>query len=167
MEIKYQTVLNNNPVIKSTVEMANGLISFFTLKPLTIDEIVHLETTYNNSNQFPTSLRELLFLAGQDCYVLDYGLTDTQEEMQNDAREWLVDYGFSITRPFFVIDVHRGSDIFLFVYTDEGINDPIVYEANLDKNLPSGYSWLKNLQASLSSFVNARISYLQRGINPF
>ena len=167
MEIKYQTALSTNPIIKPTGQMINGLIRAFVLKPLTIDEIVNLEATYNNGNQFPPSLRELLFLAGQNCYVLDYGLTDTQEEMQNDARDWLVDYGFSITRPFFVIDVHRGSDIFLFVYLDEGTNDPIVWQADLDKNLPSGYSWLTNLKASLSSFVNARISYLQRGMSPY
>ncbi|MGF7038864.1 hypothetical protein [Mucilaginibacter lappiensis] len=165
MEIKYQTVLNNYPVIKPTIGEMAGNYSF-VLKPLTIDEIVNLEVTYNNGNQFPASLRELLFLAGQDCYVLDYGLNDTQEEMQDDTRDRLVRYNFSITCPFFVIDVHR-SEAFLFVYLDEGVSDPMVYQADLDINLDPSYSRLTNLEASLSSFVNARISYLQRGINPF
>jgi len=168
MEIKYQTVLNNNPVIKPTTgDMADGSDYSFILKPLTIEEIISLEATYNSGNQLPTALRELLFLAGKRCYVLDYGLNETQEEMQDDAREWLVRYGFSIPRPLFVIDVHRGSDVFLFVYLDEGVNDPIVYQADLDNNLDPRYSWIMNLQANLSSFVNARIDYLQRGINPY
>ncbi|MBB6126533.1 hypothetical protein [Mucilaginibacter lappiensis] len=169
MEIKYQTVLNNNPVIRPTAgDMADGRDHSFVLKPLTIDEIISLETTYNSGNQFPTSLRELLFIAGQDCYVLDYGLNENQEEMQDDARGWLVDRSLNIiTRPFFVIDVHRGSSVFLFVYLDEGINDPIVYQADLDSNLDPSYSRLMSLEAGLSSFVNARISYLLRGINPY
>lgn len=169
MEIKYQTILNNNPVIKPTTgDMADGNDYSFVLTPLTIDEIVSLETTYNSGNQFPASLRELLFLAGQRCYVLDYGLNYTQEEMQDDAREWLIDRSLNIiTRPFFVIDVHNGSSAFLFVYLDEGVNDPIVYQADLDINLNPDYTRLMDLQACLSSFVNARISYLQQGFSPY
>jgi hypothetical protein len=70
MEIKYQTTLNNNPVINPTGQMGGGSKYSFVLKPLTIEEIVELETTYNSDNQFPASLRELLFLAGKRCYVL-------------------------------------------------------------------------------------------------
>ena len=173
MEIKYQTVLNNNPVIKPTTGDF-ALVSYysrdytFILKPLTIDEIVNLETAYNNGNQFPASLRELLFLAGQLCYVLDYGLNGSQKEMQEDAREWLVDRELNIImRPFFIIDVHNGSSGFLFVYLDKGINDPIVYYADLDINLDPDYPRLGSSQTTLSSFVNARIDYLQRRINPY
>jgi len=168
MEIKYQTALNNNPVIRPTTgDFANGRNYSFSLKPLTIDDIVNLEATYNSGNQFPPSLRELLFLAGQRCYVLDYGLNDTQAEMQEDVRENLVDRTLNIlTRPYFVIDMHR-SDAFLFVYLDEGVNDPLVYQADLDSNLDLDYPRIMSLQASLSSFVNARIASLQSGLNPF
>jgi len=163
MEIKYQTVLNNNPTIKS-----KHSDYIHKLAPLTINEIVSLEANYNSGNQFPASLRELLFLAGQDCYVLDYGLNDTQEEMQDDARGWLVDYGFgSFTRPFFVIDVHSGSDAFLFVYLDDEASDPMVYLYILDINLDPDYSRIRATGSNLSSLVNDRISYLQRGISPF
>ena len=169
MEIKYQTILKNNLIIKPAGAMASDSGFLFTVKPLTIDEIVNLESKYNNGNPFPTSLRELLFLAGKDCHVLDYGLNDTQEEMQDEVRECLVEYGFNdlITRPFFVIDVHRGSSLFLFVYLDEEVNDPTVYQADLDKNLVSDYSRIMSLEAKLSSFVNNRISELLNGYNPF
>ncbi len=169
MEIKYQKVLNNNPVITPAGNMATGDGYLFKLEPLTIDDIVNLEAAYNNGDPFPLSLRELLFLAGKDCYVLDYGLNDTQEEMQDDVRDCLIEYGFNdlITRPFFVIDVHRGSGLFLFVYLDETINDPTVYQADLDKNLVSDYPRIMSLEAKLSSFVNNRISELLKGYNPF
>ena len=111
---------------------------------------------------FPTSLRELLFLAGQSCYVLDYGLYDTQEEMQNEIREDSA--GNVISRPFFVIDIHNGSFTFLFVYLDEGGNDPLVYQAHLGTYENPSF---ESLQSTLSTFVNARINYLERGVNPF
>jgi hypothetical protein len=162
MDIIYQTTLNNTPSIKSKY---SDLIH--QLVPLSIDEIVNLETTYNSGNQFPPSLRELLFLAGQYCYVLDYGMNDTQEEMQNDVQDWFIDYSFSITRPFFVIDVHNGSDAFLFVYLDEGINDPMVYLCILDINYNTNYPRLRATESTLSSLINKKIGYLQSGINPF
>lgn len=162
MDIIYQTRLNNTPIIRSKF---NNYI--FKLSPLTVESIVSLESTYNNGHVFPASLRELLFLAGQECYILDYGMNGTQEEMQNDARSWLIDYDFSLTRPFFVIDVHRGSEVFLFVYLDENLNDPNVYQANMNKHIDPDYYWLTDLQASLSSFVNARIDNILNGYNPY
>jgi hypothetical protein len=162
MDIKYQTTLNNNPMIKSP---RTGYIK--RLEPLSIDQIEGLETIYNSGNQFPVSLRELLFLAGQSCYVLDYGLNDTQQEMQDDAREWLADRNFSITRPFFVVDIHNGSDSFLFVYLDEGVDDPIVYFYMLDTNPDPDYPNLRATGSSLTALVNKRLSYLQSGINPY
>lgn len=168
MDIKYQTILNSNPIINPTTgQMAGGSNYSFFLKSLTIDEIMELETIYNSGNQFPASLRELLFLAGRRCYVLDYGLNDTQQEMQDDAREWLSDLNFNITRPFFVIDIHNGSDNFLFVYLDEGIDDPIVYFYMLDTNPNPRYPNLRATSYSLTALVKERVGYLQNGINPY
>ena len=166
MEIKYQTALKNNPVITVTTgDIADGGSYSFSLEPLTLGGIIKLEAIYNSGHQFPASLRELLFLAGKACYVLDYGLYDTQEEMQDDIREVLVERGVTIlTRPFFVIDVRSGPSIFLFVYLDEGVNDPVIYEANPHTTVSDP---LLSLQASLSTFVNARIDYLLRGVSPY
>jgi hypothetical protein len=97
----------------------------------------------------------------------DYGLNDTQQEMQDDAREWLADLNFSITRPFFVIDVHHGSDSFLFVYLDAGVDDPMVYLYILDTNPNPIYPNLRATSSSLTTLVNKRIGYLQSGINPY
>ena len=152
MEIKYQAILKNNLIIKPAGAMADDSGFLFTVKPLTIDEIVNLESIYNSESLFPSSLRELLFLAGKRCYVLDYGLNDTQEEMQDEVRDCLVEYGFNNL---------------IFVYLDEGVNDPIVYQANLDPYLSSGYPRIMSLKASLSAFVNNRISELLNGYNPF
>lgn len=166
MEIKYQAILNNNPIIRPTTGELAGSSYPFTLERLTIEEIIDLEIKYNNGNQFPASLRELLFLAGKDCYVLDYGLHDTQEEMQDDVRNWLIKQNLSIKSPFFVIDVHRGPEIFLFVYLDEGVPDPIVYQG-VTSYYDVGYSWPMKLESTLSSFIDNRISDLKLGKSPF
>jgi hypothetical protein len=68
MDIKYLTQLSNNPIITSTLTpVVNKLL------PLTIDKIEALEATYNAGNPFPVVLKELLYIAGECCYVLDYG----------------------------------------------------------------------------------------------
>ncbi len=161
MNIKYLTRLNNSPAFQSA-----GSDYIKTLQPISMDEMTSLENTYNNGRPFPVVLQELLFLAGNYCYVLDYGLNESQEEMQEEARADLVSYGrsFSISRPFYVIDVYNSGTQFLFVYLDEGVDDPTVYEAFLADN--SG-SWITSMQASLSGVINARITKLFSGYNPF
>ncbi|MGZ3757012.1 MAG: hypothetical protein ACXVAY_19060 [Mucilaginibacter sp.] len=163
MEIVYQIELNNNPSIKNP---QTGYIK--ALVPLSIEEIANLENSYNNGNQFPDSLRELLYLAGNYCYVLDYGLFDKQEQLQDGARNWLTKYGrtLSIVRPFFVIDVYNANEQFLFIYLDEGVNDPMINEAYLEP-INDGSPWLRSINKKLSEYINIGIAELKSGLNPF
>lgn len=78
-------------------------------------EITQLEKLYNNGNPFPQMLKELLFLAGGSCYVIDWGPTDTQEELQEWVRETLRDMDKVMTGPFYIFDSTAGT--FLFIYS--------------------------------------------------
>lgn len=134
-------------------------------EPLVINEILELEQLYNQGNPFPKALRELLFLAGRDCNVLDYGWHDTQQEIQEEAREWLTERGLSISRPFFVIDVYNGGEQFLFIYLDENLEDPEVQDAYL---FPLDWrQWIVSSEYKLSEFINSRLDDLLKGYNPF
>lgn len=135
-----------------------------TIEPISIEEIESLEQVYNGGNQFPKALRELLYLAGNSCYVLDHGQYDTQQNMQTAVREWLVKYSKTITRPFFAIDVYNAKEQFLYVYLDEGDN-PFVYQAYLPERrdiLP-----FANLNKKLSEYINGLINTVKQGYNPF
>lgn len=126
-----------------------------------------MELLYNNGIPFPTALKELLFLAGDDCYVLDYGLTTDRKEMQDDARLWLSEFNRNITRPFFVIDIYNAGDQFLFVYLDEHPQDPTVYSAYLPEQTYEALPWIHSLNNKLSEFINYRIEKTKSGLNPF
>ncbi|TSJ38602.1 hypothetical protein FO440_18990 [Mucilaginibacter corticis] len=160
MDIKYLTLLNNNPSIQ---EIKGGFVK--TLQPITITEINNLEQTYNGRNPFPVALRELLFLAGKYCYVLDFGLFESQAAMQEKSRSWLKQSKHDIDRPFFVIDVYNASEQFLFVYLDEDLNDPVVYEAFLP--VKNGVDFIESLNQSLSEYISAGLKKILNGENPF
>ncbi len=90
--------------------------------------------------------------------------------MQQSARDGFTDFdrtGLSIERPFYVIDVYNAGDQFLFVYLDEGKDDPIVYEAVLEVNPYSDRPWIHPLGKVLSAFLNFRLKKLLSGYNPF
>ncbi|WP_419701259.1 hypothetical protein [Mucilaginibacter sp. NFX135] len=161
MTIKYLIQLNNYPSII-------GFAITKTLEPISMEEIISLENSYNNRHPFPIALRELLFLAGKYCYVLDYGLTESQQEMQEWARRGLTKYNrnLSISRPFFVIDIYNANDQFVFVYLDDGEN-PMVYEALLFELKPDEGPWIHSLGKRLSEYIDSGIAKLLKGINPF
>ncbi len=135
-----------------------------TIRPIPVAEIEELEKLYNHGSLFPQALRELLYLAGADCYVLDYGLNETQKEMQEAAQEWLDDSGKAISRPFYVIDVYNARDQFLYIYLDEG-EDPVIYSAFLSDR--SGVATFTALEFKLSAFINMKIEAVKMGRNPF
>jgi len=58
----------------------------FRTRPISIEEIEALEQKYNNGKLFPKVLRELLYLAGETCYVFDYNALDLMDEMQEHVR---------------------------------------------------------------------------------
>ncbi|MDR6761150.1 hypothetical protein J2Y38_001348 [Flavobacterium sp. 2755] len=80
MNIKYLQHLKDNPVA-----YPNDTELQFKIKGIPESEIQQLELTWNNGNLFPQALKELLFLAGDFCYVCDYGPNDSQQEIQ----EWI------------------------------------------------------------------------------
>jgi len=140
------------------------------VSPISIEEIEALEHIYNNGRPFAPALRELLFLAGDDCYVLEYGLNNSQAEMQESSRKYMQtgERNRVIPRPFYVIDVYNAGDQFLFVYLDEEKDDPTVYEALI------GYrdkieldQWIHPVKSPLSVFINSRIKCFLSGGNPF
>ena len=157
MEIQYLQYLRDNPKRWSS--------STYSIEPIPLTEIEQLETKYNNGKLFPKALRELLFLAGEYCYVLDYNIFDSQEELQDEAREWLQKYNRAINRPFFVIDAYNAGEQFLFVYLDEG-NDPVVRQAYLPPR--NDVQFITNLvNETLSQYIKSSIDEVKQGINPF
>lgn len=155
MEIKFLKDLKNNPRKRNSEQFINEAI------PET--EITQLEVLYNNGSFFPKALKELLYLAGDYCYVLDYGMADNQQEMQEDVQERFIRYSKSIARPFYVIDVFNGNSQFLFVYLDEG-DDPAVYEARYSE---SNDSWISLVSDKLSKYVSDLVKRVKEGRNPF
>ena len=160
MEIQYLKLLKDNPEA-----YPNDIDYKGAIKPIPMEEIIHLEQLYNNSNPFPVALRELLFIAGESCYVLDYGLDETQEELQEYVREKLIRKGRVINRPFFVIDVYNSGDQFLLVYLDEGDN-PAVYEAHYYDH-SDWPDWISLVTENLSTYINVLIERVKQGRNPF
>lgn len=163
MDIKFLEQLKNYPS-----KYPNDTDYQGTIEPISLQEIETLEQLYNNGNTFPKALRELLFLAGNYCYVLDYGWNETEEEIQNElqisARKWLLKYNKNISRPFFVIDVYNGPEQFLYVYLDEG-NNPFVYQAFLPEQ--NNIKHFSSLNKSLSEYINSLIDRVKQGYNPF
>ncbi|MDF2515495.1 MAG: hypothetical protein K0R59_791 [Sphingobacterium sp.] len=74
MEIQYLQHLRDNPEAYPNSKFK------FEIRPISTEEIEALEQKYNNSKPFPKALRELLYLAGDSCYVFDY-IFDTVDEM--------------------------------------------------------------------------------------
>lgn len=104
---------------------------------------------YNNGNPFPQVLKELLFLAGESCYVIDWGYRDTQEELQELVRGNMKDNNKEITRPFYIFDSTAGT--YLFIYLDEGDN-PIYYI--MDPYEPDAAKWLEKWDMTIQDLVN-------------
>ena len=159
MEIKYLKSLESNPSINDS-----GFNK--ELQPISLQEIADLEKEYNNGQAFPTALKELLFLAGRYCYMLDYGFMNSQKELQDYVRRGLTKFGRNrvITNPFFVIDIYNAATQFLFVYLGEG-EDPIVYEALLDEE--DNEQWINVVTNTLSKFVYSGVNKVLNGYNPF
>jgi hypothetical protein len=158
MEIKYLKILESNPAIAS-----RHSDYIYKLKPMMMSEIVKLESIYNHSEPFPAALRELLFLAGSRCYALDYGTEDTRQEMQEETRDALAASNKNINRPYFALEVHDGADSFLFVYLDEGIEDPEIYVAYPQTMERYNEPWLRKYERKLSECINERTMSLLNG----
>ena len=115
MEIQYLKYLEKHPQGRPSDPVNIGM---------TETEIAALETQYNNGDPFPKVLKELLFLAGKQCYAADYGFNDDAGELQSDVRNILSEANDTIDEPFFAFEVVE-EDQFAFIYLNE--DDPNVY----------------------------------------
>ena len=96
---------------------------------------------------------------------MDYGLNETQQELQEFVRENMQEENRVITRPFYAIDVYNAGDQFLFVYLDEG-NNPAVYLGEYwDSN--DRPTWITLVSPSLSDYINRLVDRVKNGQNPF
>ena len=134
----------------------------FQNESISIAEIQQLEQQYNSGNLFPKALRELLYLAGKYCIVLDFGVEDSQEHLQEYVRGKMINKGKTITRPFYVIDVYNAVDQFLFIYLDEGDN-PGVFEGHYYEN----QDWITKVDDTLSMYIDDLVERVKEGRNPF
>jgi hypothetical protein len=157
MEIEYLKMLRDNPAM-----YPNDIDYKGEIRGVPHTEIEQLEQTWNNGNPFPKALRELLFLAGDFCYLLDYGVADNQQELQEFVREEMADNSKTITKPFYVFDVF-GGDTFLFIYLDEG-NNPNIHQG---KPWESTSIWFKSINQTIKSLVEYRIERVKSDRNPF
>jgi hypothetical protein len=147
MEIKYLKILEENPAYT----YSDGSVD--KLKPISIDEIKELETRYNNDNTFPAALKELLYLAGECCYVMDYVNSESQDDLQQMVREYLVENNMKIDRPFYAVEIMAGS--FLFMYLDENKDDPDLYRT--DPFSCGEEKEIRKRNSTLSELINARM----------
>ena len=123
-------------------------------KGMTIKEIENLESKYNNGNPFPKAYREFLFIAGEMTYLET--ATDEFDWMQEKAREELQECGKTIDRPFFVIDQLDACTIFGFIYLDENVDDPIVYNCHAHESYWSDIEFVKkSTHNPFSKFIDA------------
>jgi len=129
----------------------------FGIKGISIEEIQDLEKLYNNGNHFPKCLRELLFLSGEYSYTFDYGISDSQKEMQEEVRETLKITERVISRSFYVLGVIESK--FLFVYLDEK-EDPQIYSAD---PWNSSWVWTRNIpNRTIKSYVEFYIDNMKK-----
>lgn len=154
MEIKYLQKLEEYPARWPNDEGYRAEII-----SLSLDEIVMLEAAYNNDNHFPKALRELLYLAGDFCYLLESipwepGGDTYQVSLQQSVARDIEDMGLNITRPFFGIDLAYPGN-FRMVYLDEG-DDPIVYAVDEKNNT------LEPSDKTLSQLINHIIKFTHR-----
>lgn len=162
MEIIYLKELQNYPMREP-----KNPINKFEIQGLSLPEIVELEQNWNSGNPFPKALRELLYLAGTYCYVLDYNVWENQQDMQEMLRMYMQRSGHSFSRPFFIVDNYGGGGPgqFLFVYLDEDQNDPKIYEYSSDA-IDRGRVLDRYLGYSLSHLINLGITAVKEGRNP-
>jgi hypothetical protein len=147
-----------------TIKFLNGVNTLpIQSEPIALEEITSLELKFNGGIPFPESLRELLYLAGGFCQPLEYGLADSQQELQDEVRNWLVEAEETINRPFYVIETYN-TDGFVLVYLDEEKSDPTVFSIMLGNH--TGFVVQgRSLGKTLSEYINLKVDRTKRGLS--
>jgi hypothetical protein len=160
MTIQYLQKLKNNPSLE-----IQGSGSFITLQGLSLNEVEQLENLYNNGNEFPLVLKELLLIAGKRCYAFDFGEigNQVQEKMQEYSRMLMQKNNRTIVRPFYAIDLNVSGE-FLFIYLDEGDNPQIYNAAPWEEST----EWIELFpNVTIQSIVESKIILIRNGENPY
>jgi len=135
--------------------------TIITNKPISVEEILELEKEFNNGKIFPKALRELLFLAGSSCKLLDYSIFSSQREIQESIIEDLKNDGLEMKRPYYVLEIYDAGSTFYFVYLDEGDN-PIVYVAKNEYEKLEFIKIADSLSAFLSNLIKSHKEDIER-----
>ncbi|PIF45059.1 hypothetical protein CLU96_2059 [Chryseobacterium sp. 52] len=126
-------------------------------------EIELLEQAYNNSKPFPKVLKELIFLAGNYCFAVDYSIYDSPFEMQDQERLELLElHKLIIPRPFFFICL-ASYGLPLFIFLDEGDNPSL---NQLEEN-PIPEKYFRRVNGTLPELIKLRISNHLKGFSMF
>ncbi|MCA6065677.1 hypothetical protein JI747_000720 [Chryseobacterium sp. RG1] len=142
MEIKYLDILLKYPELDG-----------WKNRGISEDEILLLEHFCNEERTFPKVLKELLLLAGNFCYALDYGIYDSQIELQQEEHKELSDvHDLIISRPlFFICLASHGLPVFIFL--DEGENPSL----NQMINDPTEENYYQRTGGTLKTLLESRI----------
>ena len=113
MEFQYMQQLKDNPNLRP---------SFLPEESMSELEVIALRDKYNDGNEFPLAFEEFLRIAGKRCHVT----VDTDYEgVFGDIGVIMNTTGFTIDRPFFVIDHLDGQ--FNIFFLDDDKPDPDIY----------------------------------------
>lgn len=138
------------------------LENVFPNKPLSTEEIVQLEQLYNSGQSFPKVLKELLYIAGNNCSVIS--LTDDSPfGYQLAVRDAIQNSDHTISRPFFAFD-QIDIDLFSAVFLDERTEDPQIVHFNLNES-ESSFEFMMRSGVTLSELINGRITDVKNGYN--
>lgn len=156
MEIKYLTRLRGNPKMDR-----GGSLPPAINRGLTMEQITTLETKYNSGNPFPVALRELLFLAGDYCYLLDtYPDIDEHNEY---CPDYISRHGGTPTTNVFYIDMIQG-DQFFYIKLDDGPDPKVYFYSTLWESYTTTGP-ITTFDIYLSSFINNRLERVSRNEN--
>lgn len=159
MTIEYLQSLRDNP---------NASGYRFTNEAIELSEIEQLEAQHNNGNPFPKALRELLYLAGEYCYIFDYGWTTegmtSQASMQQDVHDAIIRRNPPpLPRPYYVIETRDAGTHFQFVFLDEG-DKPYVYNGSTRLLPIATPTYYMNTGKTLKEFVDNSVDRQSRGL---
>lgn len=157
MEIKYLTILRDNPSQYPDGRMVNNPLSYHSInnpaptENQILEAIQLLEDRFNGGNSFPVVLRELLFIGGEYNWVLG-----AEFEWQQDyINKKLLEYEWVIERPYFVLEFW--DSYFHFIYLDEGVEDPMIHLADYaGRGYAAAHLGVEEHGSTVSELVNHR-----------
>ena len=131
-------------------------------EPKSTTEILSLEQQYNAGRPFPDVLRELLYIAGNGCPLIELRPINLQQQIRSELNE----SGHSISQNFFGFDfLDFGS--FSLVYTNDNTPDPKVYHVELDPSEEEHTEFIEDSDFTLLKLLKHRINKVNQGFNPY